>query len=291
MDTALLPYIDCAADSSLLFRNEFDRTPFAFTHTLQDSPYFTMPAIRDLVARLAPRPGRWYIEHGDTTPEVGWSGGEPGAQLMETLDGIADNRSLIILKRVQLEPEYNEILGQLQDELSEMLGFDLMTRYRDGLMTVLVASPGRVTPYHLDGEANLLMQISGSKSVYIFDGNNREVLPWQELEGFWSGDIKAPRYREQLQDGAWEFVIEPGMGVTNPVIFPHWVRNGDRVSISLSVNFKRITDDLADAHKVNRKLRSLGLHPAEPGSHKTVDHLKAMAYRTAWRAKRYLNSK
>ena len=74
-------------------------------------------------------------------------------------------------------------------------------------MTVLITSPGRVTPYHLDGEANLLMQIRGSKSVHIFDGNDRDVVPGDELERFWSGDIKAPFYKKHLQDRASTFGI------------------------------------------------------------------------------------
>lgn len=135
------------------------------------------------------------------------------------------------------------------------------------------------------------MQMQGSKSVYIFDGDNREVLPTHELEGFWSGDIKAPRFKEHLQSQAWEYVISPGDGVTNPVIYPHWVRNGTDVSISLSVNFKRVIDNVADSYKVNSQLRKLGWRPTEPGRVKVIDQTKGMIYRTAKRVKKQLSAK
>ena len=245
----------------------------------------------ELAVRLSAKHGRCYFDLGDTKAKDGWSPGSPDVTAKDVLAGIANNRALVILKRVHLEPEYKQVLDAFEVELSEMFGFNIGTRYRDGLMTLLVASPGRITPYHIDGEANLLMQIQGTKSVYIFDGDNREILPSSELEGFWAGDINATRYKEHLQDRAWEYVIGPGDGVTNPVTFPHWVQNGTDVSIALSVNFKRITDDVADAYKVNKQLRKMGLNPTQPGRAKTIDHLKGMAYRTAKLARRTLKTK
>jgi hypothetical protein len=250
-----------------------------------------MDAVMDLARRLAPKPGRWYFEQGEADPKAGWTAGNVNLPITEVLAGVADNRSLVMFKRVQLETDYKQILDAIQEELSDIFGFDMTKRYRDGLMTVLVASPGRVTPYHIDGEANLLMQMQGSKSVYIFDGDNREVLSTRELEGFWSGDIKAATLKEHLQNQAWEYIISPGDGVTNPVIFPHWVRNGADVSISLSMNFKRVVDNVADSYKVNSQLRKLGWRPMEPGRVRAIDQTKGMIYRTAKRLKKQLAAK
>jgi hypothetical protein len=276
--------------SEQIFSSGFDRAPFTFAHQLHYSPYFTYDALLDLAERVSLKPNRWYFDEGDTRPEKGWSARNTSPNLVESLKGVTDNRALIMLKRVHEEPEYQDVLQVLEAELSRLTGIDMTSQYRDGLMTILISSPGRVTPYHIDGEANLLMQLSGTKSVYIFDGNNREVLPSNELERFWSGDIKAPVYREHLQDRAWRFELAPGLGVSNPVIFPHWVQNGPEVSISLSVNFKRRVDDAADAYRVNRQLRKLGLRPREPGAAKSFDHAKGVVYRTARRLKRGLAS-
>jgi hypothetical protein len=284
-------YLASDASTRQLFLSDFDRRPFAFSHTLHTSELFTFDAISDLATRIAAKQNRWYVEQGDTKAKNGWNPGLASRSLTESLAGIAQNRSLVMLKRIQEEPEYKNLLDTLEEELSDLSGIDIGSHYSDGLMTLLVTSPGRVTPYHLDGEANLLMQIRGTKSVYIFDGNNPEILSCQELEGFWSGNIKAPVYKEHLQDQSWKYELYPGAGVTNPVIFPHWVQNGPEISISISVNFKRVRDDSADAYRINKQLRKFGLHPLPPGSVKMVDHTKGMVYRTAKRFKRYMAAK
>ncbi len=283
-------YLPGDAASEQHFCSGFDRDPFGFAHQLHRSPSFSYDALLDLAERVSVKPNRWYLDEGDTQPEKGWTVRSSSRTLVESLKEVADNHALIMLKRVQEEPEYQDILRVLEAELSRLTGIDIASRYRDGLMTILISSPKRVTPYHIDGEANLLMQMSGTKSVYIFDGNNREVLPSSELERFWSGDIHAPVYREHLQDRAWRFELAPGLGVSNPVIFPHWVQNGPEVSVSLSVNFKRCVDNAADAYRVNRQLRKFGLHPTEPGTAKFVDHTKGVVYRAARRVKRGLAS-
>jgi hypothetical protein len=289
--SATLKYLADEEGARTLFRRDFDRFPFAFNHTLQNSGYFTLDALKDLASRMATKPNRWYCEEGDTKPRNGWNAGSSRRSLEDSIAGVAHHKSLVILKRIQEDPEYEQLLFDLQEELSDLTGTDVASRYRDGLMTVLITSPGRITPYHLDGEANLLMQILGTKSVYIFDGNDREILPFQELERFWSGDVKAPLYKEHLQSRAWEYELAPGKGVTNPVTFPHWVQNGPQVSISLSVNFKRAIDNSADAYKVNGQLRKFGLRPLQPGNVSVVDHTKGVAYRTAKRVKSYLGTR
>ncbi len=268
------------------FQSSFDRSPFAFAHQFQSLEQFSYDALVRLARRVSGKPKRWYVEEGETLPETGWSGGQGNHSLLEVLENIASNHSLVILKRVHEEPEYGEILNHLEEELSRLTGIDIASRYSDPIMTVLINSPLRITPYHIDGEANLLMQVRGTKSVYIFDGEDHEVLPVAELEGFWSGNIRAPKYKRELQSRAWRFDLAPGDGVMNPVIFPHWVQNGPDVSISLSTNFKRVSDDKADAYRVNQRLRRIGLHPTEPGAAPSMDHMKGAIYRTARRVKR-----
>ena len=262
------------------FQKGFDRTAFPFSHTLHESPYFTHAALVDLAKRFVPRPNRFYVEEGETTPGKGWTVRASQKTLQENLEEIADTHSLVMLKRVHEEPDYREILEACMTELSDLSGIDIRRQYRDPLMTILITSPGRVTPYHIDSEANLLMQMHGSKSVYIFDGNDRQVLTANELENFWSGDIAAATYKEQLQNRAWKFELAPGLGVCNPVIFPHWVQNGSEVSISLSINFKRTSDNAADVYRLNSRLRKIGLNPEEPGKAGLVDQTKGLVYRT-----------
>jgi hypothetical protein len=70
-----------------------------------------------------------------------------------------------------------------------------------------------------------------------------------------------------------------------PVTFPHWVQNGPEVSISVSINYKRMRNNDADVHRVNWRLRKLGLHPSEPGKAPVIDRTKGAIYRAIRSAK------
>ena len=59
---------------------------------------------------------------------------------------------------------------------------DIADVYYDPTMTIFVTSPGRITPYHMDGETNFLAQIHGTKLVYIYDGNDKAVLSDEDME-------------------------------------------------------------------------------------------------------------
>ena len=103
---------------------------------------------------------------------------------------------------------------------------------------IFLTSPHRVTSYHIDRECNFLMQVRGDKEISVFDRNDRDVLPEAELETFWSKDNNAGDYKPQYQDRAHVFVMRPGTGVHIPVNSPHWLKNGNNMSISLSVSYQ-----------------------------------------------------
>lgn len=269
------------------FQTAFDRKPFPFSHSVHESELFGWPMLSDLAARAEAKSGGYYFESGTTAPGEKWRGVPEGKTLLDVLGNIGDSNSLIMLKRVQEYEEYRGFLQTCMDELGRLCGIDLKRAYRDPVMTILITSPGRVTPYHIDGEANFLLQIQGSKTVHIFNGDDPEVLSDIELEKFWSGDdTKAPQYRQHLQDKAWQFELSPGSGVSNPVTFPHWVENGASVSVSLSMNFKRVSDTAANAYRINNALRKAGLHPRRPGTYRFLDGIKSGGYRTMRSIKR-----
>jgi hypothetical protein len=280
-------YFPCDIPSRETFQGAFDRKPFPFFHSVHESELFSWPVLSNLAARAEAKSGGYYFESGSTTPGEKWRGVPEGKSLRDVLENIGEANSLIMLKRVQEYEEYTGFLKTCIDELGRLCGVDLKRSYRDPVMTILITSPGRVTPYHIDGEANFLMQIQGSKTVHIFNGNDDEVLSDIELEKFWSGDdTKAPQYRQHLQDKAWRFELSPGTGVSNPVTFPHWVENGSSVSVSLSMNFKRVSDPTADAYRINNVLRKAGFHPLRPGKSPMLDSIKSGGYQTLRSLKR-----
>jgi hypothetical protein len=292
MNTATISsrYFPYSSPARETFQTAFDRKPFPFFHSVHESELFSWPVLTKLAARAEAKSGGYYFESGTTAPGEKWRGVPEGKSLVDVLASIGDSNSLIMLKRVQEYEEYRAFLNTCMDELGALCNVDLKRTYRDPVMTILITSPARVTPYHIDGEANFLLQIQGSKTVHIFNGDDSEVLTDIELEKFWSGeDTKAPKYREHLEAKAWRFEISTGTGVSNPVIFPHWVENGPDVSVSLSINFKRVVDTAADAHRVNHALRKMGLHPRRPGDSPALDSIKSSGYRAARSLKRLVS--
>ena len=282
-------YFPADLPSQETFQAGFDRRPFPLAHCVHHSELFSWPILSKLAARAEAKAGGYYFESGSTAPGEKWRGVPEGKSLIDVLERIGESNSLVMLKRVQEYDEYQSFLQSCIEELGRLCNVDLKRTYRDPVMTILITSPGRVTPYHIDGEANFLLQIQGSKTVHIFDGNDPEVLSDVELEKFWSGeDTKAPRYREHCEEKAWRFDLTPGTGVSNPVIFPHWVENGPAVSVSLSMNFKRVSDPIADAYRINNTLRKAGLRPRRPGTSPTLDGIKSSGYRAMRSIKRAL---
>jgi hypothetical protein len=64
----------------------------------------------------------------------------------------------VILKRANLDPDYGPVLQECIDELALLAGRNLNQEISTRILSIVISSPGRVTPYHMDGEYNYLMQ-------------------------------------------------------------------------------------------------------------------------------------
>jgi hypothetical protein len=82
--------------------------------------------------------------------------------------------------------------------------------------------------------------------------------------------------------------MKPGTGVHIPVNTPHWLKNGNSVSVTLNVNFQFKDQEVANLYKANYYLRRAGLKPAMPGASPAVDRVKAAAFTAALGVKRRL---
>jgi hypothetical protein len=142
---------------------------------------------------------------------------------------------------------------------------------------LFITSPNRITTYHIDRECNYLLQIHGDKVISLFDRYDREVLPEEELERFWSVDNNAAVFKEHYRDRGRDFRLSPGTGVHIPVNAPHWLRNGNNISVTLAITFQFPDTHLANVYRVNYYLRKAGLRPLPPGRSKVRDALKAWA--------------
>jgi oxalate decarboxylase/phosphoglucose isomerase-like protein (cupin superfamily) len=263
------------------FKENYNHVPFTFKHRIASHELFQLPQLTDLIKRLDKFPGQVYYDlNSNSSVGRGWDqSGQYSAdpeQLIRSMEAVG---AWMILKSTQTDPVYADFLECCLGELHEISGRDMRRDTQNHIMSVIVTSPGRVTPYHIDGECNYLFQIRGSKHVYVFDGSDRSVLSHAELEEFWVGDLNAAKYRESLQPKASAFELHPGDAVHVPVNYPHWVKNGPDVSISVSMNFSFKDTSVADLYRANRQLRRLGVHASPPGQSKLADAAKLMSYR------------
>jgi hypothetical protein len=111
--------------------------------------------------------------------------------------------------------------------------------------------------------------------VSLHNPSDRDVLPEDQVERFYSGDFEAAQYRPELQSRGTIFRLEPGTVVHHPPLAPHWVKNGDNVSVSVSIGFcMQPIDRVARVYQVNHFLRRFGLRPTPPGRSAFRDKLK-----------------
>jgi hypothetical protein len=187
--------------------------------------------------------------------------------------GIDHNGCWMVLKHIEVDPEYNRLLNAALDEVAQLLpGGASAMHHRQGF--VFLSAPGSVTPAHCDFEHNFLLQIRGLKTMHLgrFADANAEQRELERALG--PGGHRNMEYAPEWTD---QYDLEPGDGLYVPVAKPHWVQNGPTVSVSLSITW-RAPDGLRNerAHRFNDRLRRLGLSPRRPGEKVAVDRSKAL---------------
>jgi mannose-6-phosphate isomerase-like protein (cupin superfamily) len=256
------------------FRRAYDQEPLAVAHGVHDH---ALLRLESLIALAARHPAD-LVEHNIGTVPVALPSGEaPRIELdaARVLEDIADNGCWMVLKHVQRDPAYEALLDAVLDEagLAVPAG-EATTHMREAF--IFVSGPGAVTPAHVDPEQNFLLQVRGTKAMHVGRFAS-DAVRTRELERFYAGhhrNIEQPPTDEQVFD------LAPGDGVYVPPNAPHWVQNGDEVSISLSVTWRtRRTERYSAIWAMNHRLRSRGHDPKGPGESSLADSAKVAALR------------
>jgi len=283
-----LEVIRIPAGHESLFRENYNRLPFVLEHQLSQHPLLQLSHLTGVAQQFASEHAdRLYYTIGNLNLKGGWDYvTQRAVPPKEAIEQIQTENTWLILKGVQILPEYGRLLDQILEEIHSASGRPWKTNTSDRNLSVIITSPNQITPYHMDADCNYLLQIAGSKTLYVFNGADRSVVTAGELERFYSGEINAAEYRDTAQAGAWSFELIPGHGVHIPVTFPHWVKNRDNVSISVSINFRFMDRTVPDIYRMNHYLRRLGLHPRLPGESMMADGVKKLLSKAARTLKR-----
>ena len=258
---------------------------FSFKHDLGEHPSLTLPAVRQLVAQMFAE-GRFdqiFYKTGKSMASGRYSDADSTDEILTVLDNFDNAGVWLRLTRVdEVTPQFDELVDRFYAELSELYQQDIKARTMRTFLALFVSSPGAYTNYHIDHTWNFLLQISGRKTVHLYDPLDPDVITQGDKEGWYMRNFTLT---PKAQAKAIAYELGPGDGVHHPVNAPHWVQNGSEISISLSIGLC-LHDSNRDAkiHQTNFVLRRFGLKPKPPGRSKWRDAAK-VSFMSLWSEK------
>lgn len=205
----------------------------------------------------------------------------------EVIRNIEHSNAWLSLHNVQSDPTYRELCRSVLDSVRPIVERrDPGMYYYAGW--IFVSSPGAVTPYHMDFEHNFILQIRGSKEIHVFNPLARSVVTEECLELFHTKHSRQlVTYEPSHENHAQVFHAGPGTGAYMPTTAPHWVKNGDNVSVTMSFTFyTQETARRALLHRTNYKLRKLGIKPRPVDENRSLDDVKLRVVRAIQAGKR-----
>jgi hypothetical protein len=257
----------------------YPELPGKLYHQFANHPMFELDALIALAARMR----RVDVEYNLGNLPVGV---DPKADILnglsiaDTIRGIDENGSWMVLKFIEQDAEYRALLDATLNELVPVVGgITGEMLKREGF--IFISSPNAVTPFHFDPEHNILMQLRGSKSMTVFPADDEQIVAGIEHERFHVGGHRNLPWRKEIATRGRVFDLVSGDALYVPVKAPHWVQNGPGVSISFSVTWRSEWSYMeADARGMNSVLRRMGLTTTAPKRFPNRNLAKSLGYRT-----------
>ena len=259
-----------------VMRKKFLKQPFTLQHGLADNPLFSLSRLVEL-AKTLPRDS---IEYNSGKVAVGVKPEDvPKIDIpaSEVIKSIETANAWMVIKRVEQDPAYKAILEQFVVEANALAGRK-PSDYSDLEGFIFVSSAKATTPFHIDMEENILIQIKGDKFVRTFDNEDRSLVSEEQMES--SPFLHRNRhYEEWFEKRATLHTLKPGDAVHMPYTVPHWVSTGKSYSISMAMTWK--TPEVVRLNKIrfmNGTLRGYGMPQRVPGASPVADEAKVMLH-------------
>ena len=267
--------------------NEFD--PWRVqpvSHRLTEHPLLQPDRLIEFGKRLERADQLYSFNNGATAAEnfdkVGQT--HPNRKSAEeTLQHINDAKAWMLLRHVQNDAEYRTLVDLALDHVRPQIERkDPGMCYRAGW--IFVSSPRTVTPFHIDRNHGILLQIRGSKTVYVWEPDDIAVVNDRARARFHARrTLDLVHWHEEFRERAHVFRLQPGMGVYMPLTSPHMVETSNEPSITLSLSYN--TDASRRnvlLHVAHDRIRSIGIRSPPVGRYPTYDawlHASASAMR------------
>jgi hypothetical protein len=271
----------------------FDREPFTFGHKLVGHPALSLENLGRVLPAL-PKEQVFYssglLKESDNFDQA--SVEHPnGLSLEATIETIRTSSSYIMVRAPEADASFQPLFTELREDVEALMQARGVGQKAIGAMLYMfIASPGSLTPFHIDRYSTILMQFRGTKEVGVFPQWDPRVVSPETREGFVAYSGVRPEWRPEAEPLANRFQFSPGDALHIPFVAGHYVRNGlDDVSISLSIIFNTDeTKSQVEAMKLNHRVRKglgpLGLSPSPIGTNPGRDRVKATIWGAAARA-------
>ena len=253
-------------------------------HNIHQHPLMQLPALTALAKRLSEtKQCRFITPDTAQADEFFHSPQDPqGRAIDEVMRRIEEPGSWLALYNVETDPVYRVFLDEVVDSARALIEPQQRGIFNIGGF-IFISAPPSVTPFHIDRENNLWLQVQGRKTINVWDPTDREVVPAPLVDEFIVySSLDRVRLQEGFRERSHEFDVGPGQGVYFPSTSPHmtrcdpgWTRPGDGVSVSIGVVFyTEATRRAANVHVWNVLMRRLGFTPTLPGISPWRDLLK-----------------
>lgn len=265
-------------DAQRIFAGAYPDVPVKLHHGLAGHPLLAIEALAGLAERMPAASVEYNLGklplgvRPEDTPANGLS-------LGETIRTIESNGSWAVLKNVERDAAYGALLDAALAELAPIVDA------RTGAMLnreafIFLSSPRSVTPFHMDPEHNILLQIMGEKVMTVFPAGDQDLVPAVQSEAFHAGGHRNLHWQEHFRERGTAVRLLPGDAIHVPVKAPHFVENGAGVSVSLSVTW-RSERSVAESelHGLNALLRRRGLPIGRIGAQPERQGARRIAYR------------
>lgn len=265
-------------NAKALFASAYPDRPVRLTHGLPGHDLLTIGALAELAERMPASSVEYNLGklplgvRPEDTPANGLT-------LGETIRTIESNGSWAVLKNVESDPAYAALLDGALAELAPLVERETGPMlHREAF--IFLSSPGSVTPFHMDPEHNILLQIMGEKTMTVFPVSDEELVPAIQSEAFHAGGHRNLPWQDRFRDRGMAVTLLPGDAIHVPVKAPHFVENGPSVSISLSVTW-RSERSVAEGelHSFNAILRRRRLPTGRIGAMPERQGVRRLLYR------------
>ena len=246
-----------------------------FQHRLMEHPLLQSEQLVELGKRVRGTK-LWYAFSSDVTAGTDFDDASnlfpTSRTAVESLKDIGSAKAWVLLRHIQADPLYRELVNEVINPMQPMIERkDPGLYYRAGW--IFSASPNTATPFHIDRSHVFLLQVRGTKTVYVWDADDRQVCSDRARDCFhMRHDLSRTLWQEEFRKRAHVFRLSPGMGVYMPLTSPHMVETSDESSTTISFTYNTdATRRHAKVHVMREMLCKLGMNPPDLGENQVFD--------------------